>query len=344
MIPIFRAPVFMARDGMSKEPATYMAMSFEASGSVTYVHLYTSTGGAKFRKRRVRGDIATWAKNGVMIAPQYVEVLSRGGALYMAVLHWMGGSTADARAMIFKSFDGLEWNRVAHPLEGPSVGNRIYDLVFGAGYICALFSDGKTVISSDGTTFVEGAATGIPNPSALAGSPSHLVVAGRDAGGTVGILKATNAPQTSWTSYDYRFAGTPSQLGVGNVFMAMGPDGKISTAPLANPTTWTARATVNTKSKLLAMYRAGRWFLMGATLDACVTATDTLSFSLAPTAYWGSGPYAAIDEFFVDDDGLVIFYGDGRIARSDTGTTWVQVTNNRLPAKRFLSAAYRGLT
>lgn len=334
MIPILRAPVHLIRDGFSKEPVNYLAMAWEWVGAGTRLHLYTSANGAVFRKRRVRGDLATFAASGILTYFVYMDVLRYNGALYLA-FKYQATPSSPSRPLIFKTLDGIEWNRVPHPLDAASGSLRIVDIAYGAGRICALLNDGRTVISTDGETFTVGASTGIPTPGALSGNGGYLVAAG--AGGE---LRVSSAPQTGWTKYDSKFGtGLISNIAAGNVFMALGSS--VSTAALTGPTAWTLRSTVNSDGKYQALYRPGRWFIAGTSAESFVTATDALSFSTPAEKYW-TGDFDRIWSWMKDDAGVMALYGSGRIARSDAGTAWTQVANNGLPPMPFQICAHLG--
>lgn len=330
MIPILRAPPLFGRTGRSSEPVHYVAMAF----SPGRVDLYTSDTGEKFRPRGIRGDIRRWMKSGTLAFYFYGRAVVFNGAMYVALKHTATGSSV-SRALIFKSVDGIEFNRVSHPLEGPSAGLQFGPLAVGAGYIAGILNDGRTVISSDGTTFVQGAATGLTGlatttPS-IVGSGSVLVIAGNN-----GQLLTTSAPQTSWTARTSQFGTTQIvNLAAGNVFLAMGLSGKIATAPISNPATWTLRRSAVSLLGIAA-YRAGRWFVSG---DEFLTATDSLSFS-ASDPYWDTPTQERLWSFLDDGSKLLAFYGNGHLAKNESGTAWTQVEGSGLPVLPFQATAY----
>ena len=328
MIPIFRAPVMLGRDGEDKAPVRYVAFVTHGDGSTS---LWSSDDLSRFTRRRIKGDLAQWAATGTLLPYTYGGILkASNGWLYAAFRHTTPGALV-SRGLLFRSQDGLTWNRVSHPLDGVATGSYLVDVAEGAGVIAALRNDGQLVVSSDGETFVLGANTGIAQANGLAGSPDRLVAAGNG-----GLLKETANPLTSWTNRDPKFSGTSiTGLHAGNVFLASGTGGKIATAPLSNPATWTLRST-GSEGLFVPMYRPDRWFIAGFNTGVLVTATDALSFSTT-TSFAAAGE--RVGTAINDDEGLVVFFGEGKIARNTSGTTWTVMTDTGLPDNMTIRAA-----
>lgn len=333
---------FLGFNSVFKGPVNHVAMAQRITSAgipiTTDLGFRVSNNGKRFHRRGIEGDLpaATQGGDGLPGAFYPSALKKIGSALYAIGRLWDDGN--NARCAIFRSDDsGRTWLHRPTSIDGTkgSSGDRDFVGIDGNdSYIVALSSTGERAVSTDdGETF-----TGYGNIGFSGTRPARCIAAssaGFVAGGISGQLFAATDPRTAWGSRTSQFGTGRIDVAVaGNVFLLAGINGLVSTAPLNNLSTFTARSTGISGNFSGAAYRAGKWFLWGAS-GLWVTTPDGMSSFSIPT----NDPGGTVRDCYHDGDKWLAFQVGGQLAISEDETAWETIENSGLIAAPYVACA-----
>lgn len=331
---------FLGFNGVFKGPVNHVAMAQRLLGVTpisTDIGFRVSSSGKQFHPRGIDGDLASATQGGGGSGAFYPsEIRKIGSALYAVGRLWDDGN--NARCAIYRSADGgRTWWHKPTSIDGTkgSSGDREFVGIAGNNdYIVALSSSGERAVSTDGgETF-----TGYGNIGFSGTKPARCIAAsaaGFVAGGLSGQLFTVADPRSAWGARTSQFGSGRIDVAVaGNVFLMAGINGLVSTAPLNDLSTFTARTTGISGNFNGAAHRSGRWFLWGPQ-SLWVTTPDGLGSFTVPA----SNPGGIVTDCYHDGEKWLAFRHGGGLAFSENDTTWETVDSPGLIAAPYVACA-----